>query len=152
MTISSLLCKHSSLSLAHAVIPSKITRIFNMTDTALKLPKDVRETLSAINKDVVTETISIISPCYDHVIVDLGAHHVLVMSKSITRLMVKTPFLVTQRTMGSTSGWFTATISGSSYCTVENVPKPKLWIGILPPTLAALFLMEFLKLMMLHLS
>jgi hypothetical protein len=62
MTISSLLCKPSLLSLAHVVIPNKITRRFNMADPALKLTKDVREAISAINKEVVTEIISIISP------------------------------------------------------------------------------------------
>ena len=46
-----------------------------MADPALKLPTDVREALSAINKEVVTEMIRVISPYYDHAIVDLGAHH-----------------------------------------------------------------------------
>jgi hypothetical protein len=68
----------------------------------------------------------------------------LAMPNTSTRLTTKMPFLVTRKTMGSTSVWFVTIISGSSYCTAENVDKPKLRMVILPPTLGELFLVEFL--------
>ena len=114
-----------------------------MADPALKLPTDVREALSAINKEVVTEMIRVISPYYDHVIVDLGVIR-FSNAKSTTRIMTLTPFFVTQKTMGSTFCWFPAMISGSSYCTVENVHKHKLRLVILPPALGELFLGGFI--------